>query len=191
MNSRSASNKAGVLAATQEIAVRLYGSLALTGEGHGTDRAVLAGLEGADPETVDPDSIESDGASASARAAGSICSASTKSRSMSRCSSCSCAPSVCRAIRTACASRRSAAIGKVLREERLLLDRRWLHRQERRRGSARHDACAAALSVFVRRGVARELSRAWARVIRARHGQRAHVALRSGGSRRRAANLGR
>ena len=49
--------EAGKLAATQQIAVRLYGSLALTGLGHGTDRAVLAGLEGADPETVDPDSI--------------------------------------------------------------------------------------------------------------------------------------
>jgi L-serine dehydratase len=46
------------LAATQQIAVRLYGSLALTGLGHGTDRAVLVGLEGADPESVDPDSIE-------------------------------------------------------------------------------------------------------------------------------------
>src|SRR5579871_2820287 len=49
---------AGQLAATQQIAVRLYGSLALTGLGHGTDRAVLAGLEGAEPESVDPDSIE-------------------------------------------------------------------------------------------------------------------------------------
>src|SRR5688572_21679285 len=51
--------QAGLLAQTQEIAVRLYGSLALTGEGHGTDRAVLLGLEGADPETVDPDGSES------------------------------------------------------------------------------------------------------------------------------------
>jgi L-serine dehydratase len=48
----------GLLAKTQQIAVRLYGSLALTGAGHGTDRAVLAGLEGAVPETVDPDSID-------------------------------------------------------------------------------------------------------------------------------------
>jgi L-serine dehydratase len=47
----------GLLPATQEIAVRLYGSLALTGVGHGTDRAILVGLEGAEPETVDPDSI--------------------------------------------------------------------------------------------------------------------------------------
>jgi L-serine dehydratase len=49
---------AALLSSTQEIAVRLYGSLALTGLGHGTDRAVLAGLEGAEPETVQPDSIE-------------------------------------------------------------------------------------------------------------------------------------
>ena len=41
-----------------QLTVRLYGSLALTGLGHGTDRAVLMGLTGADPETVDPDSIE-------------------------------------------------------------------------------------------------------------------------------------
>jgi L-serine dehydratase len=48
----------GLLSATQQVTVRLYGSLALTGLGHGTDRAVLVGLEGGDPETVDPDSIE-------------------------------------------------------------------------------------------------------------------------------------
>src|ERR1700674_546706 len=48
----------GLLGATREIAVRLYGSLAFTGVGHGTDRAILAGLEGAEPESVDPDSIE-------------------------------------------------------------------------------------------------------------------------------------
>jgi len=47
----------GLLAPTEEIAARLYGSLAFTGAGHGTDRAILAGLEGAEPESVDPDSI--------------------------------------------------------------------------------------------------------------------------------------
>src|SRR5215471_5462116 len=47
----------GFLEGTQEIAVRLYGSLALTGVGHGTDRAILVGLEGAEPETADPDQI--------------------------------------------------------------------------------------------------------------------------------------
>jgi L-serine dehydratase len=50
--------RAGVLERTGQIAVRLYGSLALTGAGHGTDRAILAGLEGAEPQTADPDSIE-------------------------------------------------------------------------------------------------------------------------------------
>src|ERR1700747_2686764 len=49
---------AGLLPATQEIAVRLYGSLALTGVGHGTDRAILVGLEGALPETGDPEGIQ-------------------------------------------------------------------------------------------------------------------------------------
>src|ERR1700680_696075 len=48
----------GLLGETTEVAVRLYGSLAFTGVGHGTDRAILAGLEGALPESVDPDSIE-------------------------------------------------------------------------------------------------------------------------------------
>ncbi len=44
--------------ATAQVAVQLYGSLALTGKGHGTDRAVLLGLEGDTPDTIDPDSIE-------------------------------------------------------------------------------------------------------------------------------------
>jgi L-serine dehydratase len=49
---------AGLLEQTRELIIRLYGSLALTGSGHGTDRAVLLGLTGADPRTVDPDSME-------------------------------------------------------------------------------------------------------------------------------------
>ena len=36
------------------VSVHLYGSLAATGEGHGTLSAVVMGLEGADPEHVDP-----------------------------------------------------------------------------------------------------------------------------------------
>lgn len=39
------------------IQVELYGSLALTGKGHGTDKAILNGLEGKSPETVDPMSM--------------------------------------------------------------------------------------------------------------------------------------
>ena len=45
--------EAGRLDATARVEVHLYGSLALTGRGHATDRAVLLGLMGHDPETVD------------------------------------------------------------------------------------------------------------------------------------------
>ncbi|MEJ1161146.1 L-serine ammonia-lyase [Prosthecomicrobium sp. N25] len=37
------------------IEVRLFGSLAWTGKGHGTDKAVMLGLAGEVPDTVDPD----------------------------------------------------------------------------------------------------------------------------------------
>ncbi|MDJ0941013.1 MAG: L-serine ammonia-lyase [Woeseiaceae bacterium] len=37
--------------------VTLYGSLAWTGKGHGTDSAVVLGLAGFEPETIDPDSV--------------------------------------------------------------------------------------------------------------------------------------
>ncbi|MGH7494569.1 MAG: L-serine ammonia-lyase [bacterium] len=43
---------------TVRLQVELFGSLALTGKGHGTDRAILLGLEGEKPELVDPDGIE-------------------------------------------------------------------------------------------------------------------------------------
>jgi L-serine dehydratase len=49
---------AGLLARTAQVGVQLYGSLALTGPGHATDRAVLLGLEGFDPATLDPDAME-------------------------------------------------------------------------------------------------------------------------------------
>jgi L-serine dehydratase len=39
------------------VTVLLYGSLAKTGKGHGTDIAVLMGLSGEDPETIDVQSI--------------------------------------------------------------------------------------------------------------------------------------
>lgn len=42
---------------TRKITIKLYGSLAKTGVGHGTDIAVQMGLLGADPETVPVDSI--------------------------------------------------------------------------------------------------------------------------------------
>ena len=49
---------AGLLDRTTRVQVDLYGSLALTGLGHGTDRAVLLGLSGEEPSTIDPETIE-------------------------------------------------------------------------------------------------------------------------------------
>ena len=43
-----------LLDAVARVRVELFGSLAMTGKGHGTDRAVLLGLEGETPEEVDP-----------------------------------------------------------------------------------------------------------------------------------------
>lgn len=48
----------GVLQQTEQIKVLLYGSLAKTGKGHGTDVAVAMGLQGADPVTVPVDQID-------------------------------------------------------------------------------------------------------------------------------------
>ena len=45
------------LARTARIRAEVFGSLALTGRGHGTDKAVLMGLEGHWPHQIDPDVI--------------------------------------------------------------------------------------------------------------------------------------
>jgi len=47
----------GLLDRVRRIEVKLYGSLSATGVGHGTDRAVIAGLMGARPDEVDPDFV--------------------------------------------------------------------------------------------------------------------------------------
>ena len=47
--------QAGVMAAITRVQIDLYGSLALTGVGHGTDAAVLAGLSGEAPDSVAPE----------------------------------------------------------------------------------------------------------------------------------------
>jgi L-serine dehydratase len=47
----------GSLAATARVCSQLYGSLGATGKGHGTDKAVLLGLLGHEPDTVDIEHI--------------------------------------------------------------------------------------------------------------------------------------
>lgn len=49
---------AGLTSRAASLQVDLYGSLALTGHGHGTDRAILLGLSGETPEGIDPTQIE-------------------------------------------------------------------------------------------------------------------------------------
>jgi L-serine dehydratase len=49
----------GTIERIARVQVELYGSLALTGLGHATDRAVLLGLAGHEPATIDPAAIES------------------------------------------------------------------------------------------------------------------------------------
>ena len=48
----------GELASVASVVVTLYGSLAFTGKGHATDKAVMLGLAGERPDSVDPDSAE-------------------------------------------------------------------------------------------------------------------------------------
>ncbi|MGP8173514.1 MAG: L-serine ammonia-lyase [Terracidiphilus sp.] len=49
----------GLLERVERVQAELFGSLALTGLGHGTDRAVLLGLSGNEPAGIDPSAIES------------------------------------------------------------------------------------------------------------------------------------
>ena len=49
--------EAGQLEQCARLRVELFGSLALTGRGHGSDKAVLMGLEGHWPDRIDPDLI--------------------------------------------------------------------------------------------------------------------------------------
>ena len=47
----------GLLEQITRVESRLYGSLGATGKGHGTDTAVMLGLEGLLPDSIDPDTI--------------------------------------------------------------------------------------------------------------------------------------
>jgi L-serine dehydratase len=48
----------GELTRTARVQAELYGSLALTGLGHGSDRAILLGLRGEKPDSIAPEDIE-------------------------------------------------------------------------------------------------------------------------------------
>ncbi len=48
----------GLLPRTARVLSQLYGSLGATGKGHGSDKAVLLGLAGHEPDTVDVDAVD-------------------------------------------------------------------------------------------------------------------------------------
>ncbi|MDQ3234696.1 MAG: hypothetical protein M3Q07_23065, partial [Pseudobdellovibrionaceae bacterium] len=48
----------GVFDQVASVTCELYGSLALTGIGHGTDKAIMLGLSGEQPDQVDPETID-------------------------------------------------------------------------------------------------------------------------------------
>ena len=50
--------ESGRLTDVSGITAELFGSLGATGKGHGSDKAVLLGLCGEEPERVDPDAVE-------------------------------------------------------------------------------------------------------------------------------------
>lgn len=49
----------GNLEVVKSVKIDVYGSLALTGHGHATDKALMLGLEGYEPSTIDPSIIDS------------------------------------------------------------------------------------------------------------------------------------
>jgi L-serine dehydratase len=49
---------AGIFDRIERVGAQLYGSLALTGKGHCTDRAILLGFEGEVPKTLEPGTVE-------------------------------------------------------------------------------------------------------------------------------------
>jgi L-serine dehydratase len=48
----------GQLEQTTSVKIELFGSLGFTGKGHGSDKAILLGLEGEEPKTVNVDSVD-------------------------------------------------------------------------------------------------------------------------------------
>ena len=97
----------GVLSSVRRVRAELYGSLGATGKGHASDKAVILGLEGEAPDLVvmaraDEDVVASAWC-AFVQAESSCCWACTKSPSMKRPTSSSCAARACPSTPTACA----------------------------------------------------------------------------------------
>ena len=76
-----AARRPATCSALARVRAEVFGSLALTGRGHGTDKAVLMGLEGHMPNLIDPDVIPAALERIRGEQDASACSASTRSPS--------------------------------------------------------------------------------------------------------------
>ena len=65
--------QSGAIERVGSVVVTLFGSLAFTGKGHATDKAVILGLSGERPETIDPDRAEALVADVDARKSITLC----------------------------------------------------------------------------------------------------------------------
>jgi L-serine dehydratase len=124
----------GLLARTARVKSDLYGSLGATGKGHGSDKAVLLGLAGHEPDTVDIEKRARRTRGDARRQAVLLGGMHIIAFDEPPTSSCIAARR-CRSTRTACASRRSTPTAQRDREPRVLLGGRRLRRQ--RRGGGR------------------------------------------------------
>ena len=147
--------------ASTRVRVELFGSLGATGHGHGSDRAVILGLEGEAPETVDTATVAARVAAVRDDRPGARCSASTTSRSSDDDLVLHRRDAACRSTRTACASPRTTADGAVLRERTYYSVGGGFVVDEAAAGADRikPDDTAAAVPVHDRRRAARPLPR--------------------------------
>ena len=112
--SRCACSMTGCWRAPRGVQCDLYGSLGATGKGHGSDKAVLLGLAGHEPDTVDVEAIPA--LLKAVRDSGRLHAGRQRTRSLSPRSAtcCSTAANRCRCMPTACASRPSMPAAPTL-----------------------------------------------------------------------------
>ena len=104
-----------LLERSTRVRVELFGSLGATGHGHGSDRAVILGLEGERPETVDTATVAAAGRGGARSRAWSGCSAGTRPRWPTTTWCCT-GGRACPSTPTACGSSPSTPAGRCLSE---------------------------------------------------------------------------
>ena len=180
----------GLLERTAQVSAQLYGSLALTGRGHCTDRAMLLGPRGLEPRHAStPRSIEADVEADPHRADAFACWAGTRSPSTSRSICCSTSIRCCRGIPTACASPRTTRRSKCWRARSTTASAAASSCRRAPRRRPANARAQAALRVRLRRATARARAPGGPGNPRADAGARAHLVRRCRDSRAADAHL--